>query len=228
MRFAVMGTVLALFILAAVLLPAVFFPVVAPFINELRTDAASESLSCTTGTGETSCTIALTDAHMHYDTTEMTITETSPGSADRTSTTTVAAGDHQSIAITGLSASTAYTFNATYVKQASGITGELADMLKLYPLIFLWGPLLVGVGVAGWFLWKAPIPGLVRVALGGALVIFVFYFLPTINSWADTIAADANVSGISGYAAAVNLMPAITLGVVLILAGIFFFRRNSA
>ena len=80
----------------------------------------------------------------------MTVTETSPSSADRTTDTTVGA-DRVTLSLTGLAATTTYTFTVDYEKvdaQASTATG-LPDFLILAPIFFVLMMLVIGVIVGG-------------------------------------------------------------------------------
>jgi hypothetical protein len=131
---AVVGALLLSF---AVLIVTATLPKVASTIASVRTDAAQDAgLNCSTGSGETSCEITLTDESAYPDTSAMTVTETSPGSADRTSSTTVQA-DRTTLTIAGLTASTSYTFTVDYDAVAADIDGPLNSLLVFVP--FLWG-----------------------------------------------------------------------------------------
>ena len=127
-----------------------FLPNVADLVNTARTDPTTQSwLTCSTD-GAGACTITLADAHMHSDTSGMTVTETSPSSADRTTDTPVGA-DRVTLSLTGLASTTTYTFTVDYEKvdaQASTATG-LPDFLNLAPIIFVLMMLVVGVIVGG-------------------------------------------------------------------------------
>lgn len=127
-----------------------FLPNVADMVNTARTDPTQQTgLQCTT-TGAGVCTLTLSDPHMQADTSGMTVTETAPSSADRTSTTTVGA-DRTTLTITGLAAAILYTFTVDYEKvdaQAADATG-LPDFLNLAPFIFVLMMLVVGVIVGG-------------------------------------------------------------------------------
>lgn len=110
-------------------------PTIVPLAEDARTDDATEvALVCTTGIADTSCAITLADIHEYNDTTQMTVTETAPGSGDRTSNTTVAA-DRVTLTIASLATSTAYTFTTAYKIQAADISGPLNDLLRFLPLL---------------------------------------------------------------------------------------------
>lgn len=97
-----------------VVLVAVFGQIVS-LANEARTVEVIEAgLTCTTGAGSTSCAVTLVSPHAFaFAADGMTVLETSPGSADRTSTSTLAS-NRTTLTVAGLSASTAYTFTVTH------------------------------------------------------------------------------------------------------------------
>ena len=97
-----------------VVLVAVFSQLV-NLANEARTVEASEvGLTCTTLAGETSCAVTLVSPHAFAFTADgMTVLETTPGSVDRTSTSTLAS-DRTALTVAGLTASTDYTFTVTH------------------------------------------------------------------------------------------------------------------
>jgi len=69
-------------------------------------------LTCSTGVGETTCTITLLVAHETATCTNLTVTETSPGSGAKTCGGVAA--DKTTVTVTGLTASTSYTFSVAY------------------------------------------------------------------------------------------------------------------
>ncbi len=123
-------------------------------LNEAkRTDDAAETgLVCSTGVGQSSCNIVLAVKHQYSDTTQMTVTETSPSSVDRTSTTTVDP-DRVTLIVGGLVASTAYTFNVDYKQIAANVSDGLNDFLRQVPVLVVIGifavALLAAVAVIG-------------------------------------------------------------------------------
>lgn len=120
-----------------VILVMVSLPAIASTSAAVRTDAAQDTgVNCTTGSGETSCTITLAAEHAWPDTTAMTVTETSPGSADRTSQSTVQS-DRTMVLISGLTASTSYTFTVDYAVQASDVSDALNSLLVPLPLLIV-------------------------------------------------------------------------------------------
>ena len=110
-------------------------PTIVPLAEDARTDDASESaLVCTTGAAATACSFTLAQIHEYNDTTQMTVTETAPGSVDRTANTTVAS-DRVTLTVASLATSTAYTFTTAYKIQAADISGPLNDLLRFLPLL---------------------------------------------------------------------------------------------
>lgn len=142
---AVLGALVLSF---ATVIITVTLPAIAENISDVRTEASQETgLGCSTGVGETSCSVTLAAEHAYPDTTDMTVTETSPGSADWTSATTVGT-DRATLTVTGLTASTSYTFTVDYRAVAANIGDPLNSVLTFVP--FLWGlggVLLVAVAV---------------------------------------------------------------------------------
>lgn len=139
--------------LSAVLAIVVFIGVIIVMIiplsgilHDLRVDGFSEGLGCTAS--GTSCTITLTSDHEHFDTTHITVTETAPGAADRTSTSTLDARGRNDIVVEGLTDTVIYAFTVGYEIQGSNISNELEDFLRLTgpTLIFF---MVIGVFVLG-------------------------------------------------------------------------------
>jgi len=132
----IIGSLVLIFVVTLVLSQ---LPNIASEITDVRTDPASQvGLGCATAAGETSCTLTLAADHAFPDTSAMTVTETAPGSADRTSSTTVQT-DRSMITIAGLSESTSYTFNVDYAVVAPDVDAGLNAFLTFMPFI-------VGVG----------------------------------------------------------------------------------
>lgn len=208
---------IAVAILLVLFLSLALFPLFASLANKTRVTATSEGLSCITAAGETSCNLNLTDAHMHFDTTEMTVTETSPGSGDRTAGTVVRISDRQQIAVSGLSGGTSYNFTVAYLKQATDVSDMMADVLNLAPVFFLFGPLALIVIAFGWAMLTVDMPWALRIGLGVVLVIGAVYFLPGMNAWVARITGASSISDFSGLKAAVRLFPFIAL---LLVAGL--------
>jgi len=123
-------------------------PGIADQIAEVRTEPTQDvGLGCSTGTGETSCTITLTQEDAYPDTTDMVVTETSPGSVDRTNQSTVQA-DRLMIAVTGLVQSTAYVFTVDYQIVDAQVSDGLNSVLSFMPfLVAIGGLVLVVVAV---------------------------------------------------------------------------------
>lgn len=137
------GLVAVIFLAFTAIVIAIFLGDIVTLSEGTRTDAAQEAgLTCTTGVGETTCTITLPAEHEYPDTTGLTVTETSPGAGDWTANTTVST-DRVTLTITGLTASTVYVFTANYLVLAPGISNVLNGFLRLLPVLVVLG----GVGV---------------------------------------------------------------------------------
>ena len=107
-----------------------------------RTNPAQDSaLACATGSG-TSCDVTITAAHAHRDTTDLTVTETSPGSVDRTSTSSLDS-DLTTLTISGLTTGTSYLFTVDYSVVDPNISGSLNQLLVSFPLLLVVGLLAV-------------------------------------------------------------------------------------
>lgn len=127
----------ALVMVFVIVIVTVTLPAITAANEDVRTDSAQETgLSCSTGVGETTCTLTLAAAHAYPDTSGMVVTETSPGSTDRTSAATVQA-DRTMVALTGLTASTSYMFTVDYAVVATNVSSGLNAFLSFVP--FLWG-----------------------------------------------------------------------------------------
>lgn len=105
-----------------------------------RSTGATESLNCSTGVGQTSCDVTLSSASAFSGMEYVTVTETSPGSVDRTSGSTLAS-DGVTLTVGGLVASTAYTFDVGYRHVRDGVPGPLNAAMQ--------APLQVLIGFAG-------------------------------------------------------------------------------
>ncbi len=114
-------------------------------ITSMRSDVATESESCTTGVGQTSCDVTLDSQHLFEDSTGLAVTETSPGSGSLTSTLTPS--DQVTLTIEGLSASTSYAFSINYLTEKEVLTeyGLFNDLLQMIPNIVV----LMVVGLSG-------------------------------------------------------------------------------
>lgn len=128
-----------------------FMPALISSSDDLRSIAASESHSCTTSAGGV-CSIDLDGETYKYNTEGMTVTETSPGAADRTAATTVS-DDRTSISITGLTALTAYTFTVAYREVDPDLNSAYTSILNVSPplvAVVVIGSILLGIGFVIW------------------------------------------------------------------------------
>ncbi len=118
---------------------AIILPSIVSQSEGIRTvDAEAAGLTCTTPVGITTCSTTLPTEHEYTNTTRMTVTETNPGSVDRTATTTVGS-DRVTLTITGLAANTVYTITVGYAEQAAGISNSLNGLLRVMPVLLLLG-----------------------------------------------------------------------------------------
>ena len=137
------------------ILSVTIFPI-SQKVNSLRTAQVTDTgLACATGVGETSCTVTLS-ALSAYEPIAFTgnavVSETSPSSVVRTSTT-VLNSNLNTITIQGLTQSTSYLFNVEFYKVTDSVANatHLDSLLKRFNLIFVIGTLLVlvvGVGLS--------------------------------------------------------------------------------
>lgn len=140
-------------VVVAMVCAAVFLPQVASLSHDARAEAVlAEAHACATAAGQTSCAIVLDHPHLHDTTVHLRVLETSPGSQDRTSATSVAS-DQQTLTISGLSPETAYQFAVDYERE-HGALGPAGGLLGAFPLLFTIGMLLLGV-VAGLIVTRA-------------------------------------------------------------------------
>ncbi len=130
----------------------VMFPEIVSLSESARTQAAQDvALGCTSDTSG-ACTITLTSAHEYSTPAFMTVTETSPGSVDRTAATTVGV-NRITLGITGLDTSpTAYTFTVDYIERNALVSAGTNEFLSRLPLILVIGLMVSGIGgaIASW------------------------------------------------------------------------------
>ena len=146
--FGIAGGIVGLVI--AFLLIVEALPEITPKAEDTRTNQVDENgLACATGAGETSCSVTLAQEHAFASTAYMTVTEASPGSADRTASTVVDADDRVTLAISGLSPSTSYTFDVNHGVVDATLGPFLALLLHSFtPLWLFGGGFLVFLGFA--------------------------------------------------------------------------------
>lgn len=113
-----------------------FAPDIIATTDDMRSVATTEAGKTCTTDGAGACTISLGGETYKFDTEGMTVTETSPGSADRTSQTTVSA-DRTEITIASLSPTTGYTFTIVYQAIDTDLTIGFATALGLVPIVFI-------------------------------------------------------------------------------------------
>ena len=123
-------------------------PLVLRGFADWRTQDATASLSCSTGVGETDCAITLPSQHEYTTMSFVTVTETSPGSGDKTSETTIASSRDQ-LTVTGLLASTSYNFDVDYKEQNDAVDNGGNELLRQMPWAAPLGLLLAGILLVG-------------------------------------------------------------------------------
>lgn len=124
------GAIAFVFFLLMILIPVL--PDLIDRTEDARTDSEQETgLACSTGVGETSCSVTLAEEHAFEDTTAMTVTETSPSSVDRTTNASLAS-DGVTVTVGGLSASTSYEFTVDYLVLAPGLSGPADRFLRAF------------------------------------------------------------------------------------------------
>lgn len=200
-------------------------PTISNIMRDVRTDATSESLGCTTGAAVTACVITLTDPHAHGDETDLTVTETSPGSG--TKTATVNRADRTQVTVSGLTAGTTFTFTVAYLILATNVNSDESDAMK-------WIPILIFVAAIALVLWLvfgalAGAAKLVLFIVGVVLALFAILLLPVVNDVTADAAADAASPGLTGL---LNFSPiiwiAVTLGIVAVIFIRIFVTKKSA
>ena len=145
------GIIVGVFVLFILIMAAT--PIIADLTHDEQATAVSENDSCATGAG-TSCSVTLDNAHIHAGTTHMTVTETSPGSSDRTATSSLSNVDRTTLTISSLTTATTYNFTIAYERRNSNITAQVNDMLSIFPAGFFFGFfVLIGIAVVMAFVW---------------------------------------------------------------------------
>ena len=135
------------FILSVTILP------ISQRVNELRTDTHQDTgLGCT-GTAANECLITLSNKSAYEPIApNWTVTETSPGSVDRTAQS-VLDSNLQNVTISGVVNGTPYVFTVDYYKVDTTVASatHLDSILKRFNLILVVGTmavLVVGVGIS--------------------------------------------------------------------------------
>ncbi len=130
----------------------VMFPEIISLNETARTQPAQNvAVGCTSDTAGV-CTVTITSGHEYSTNAFMTVTETSPGSVDRTAGTTPQT-DRTMLTVTGLSTTpTAYTFTVDYMERNALLSEGANEFLSRLPLILVIGLMATGVGgaIAAW------------------------------------------------------------------------------
>ena len=118
---------------------AVILPDVMDAAETARTELATQTgMSCTPGAGETSCDVTLDTEHAYAITDGMTVTETAPGSTDRTDDTTVGA-DRLTLTIAGLTALQPYTFTVEHRVVDPTVSPQAAGLVERFGFLLIVG-----------------------------------------------------------------------------------------
>jgi len=130
---------------------SIMFNPIASKVNDLRTDQQIDTgLACSTGSA-TECTVTLTEKSAYEPVApNWTVTETSPGSVNRTATS-VLSSNLQDVTVSGLTASTSYVFTIDYYKVDTNVENatSLNSVLKRFNLLIVIGLLIILVVGAG-------------------------------------------------------------------------------
>jgi hypothetical protein len=137
--------IFSLFAAVAILTQA--FPDLWNEVEDHRAVAVADTGSgCTTGAAETECSFSLSEESAYATTFGITVTETSPGSADWTDSTTLAL-DRTTVTISGLAGSTAYLFDVDYKGVNPDLSDDANNLLERFALVMVGGIVLVGAAL---------------------------------------------------------------------------------
>ena len=129
---------------AALLVLVQSFPDIWGEVESARTvDVSDTGLGCSTGAGETECSFSLSEENAYATNYGITVTETSPGSADWSSSTSIGT-DRTTVTISGLAGSTAYLFDVDYKGVNPQLTDDANNLLERSTLFLVAGAVLVG------------------------------------------------------------------------------------
>lgn len=137
--------------LFAIPVGAVIFLLISAFFSDVyeqaeltRTEAVTEAgLTCSTGVGEASCSVTASQVHAFVDAgAGATVTETSPGSGDRTADATLGS-DGLTWTVSNLDPSTNYEFTIDHLVVDSDIPSWTAELLHQFPVMWLLGGVVV-------------------------------------------------------------------------------------
>lgn len=123
-------------------------PTVVNLNEDVRTDPKTAAgLTCATAVGASTCAVTLPSVHEYADTSFTTITETAPGTGTRTGSIS---DNGVTVTVSGLNASTSYTFSIVYQERGADVSDGMNDILLQTPVL-LGLALLVAtmLGVAG-------------------------------------------------------------------------------
>ncbi len=108
-------------------------------VHAVRTDPSTVALACTTGVGDTECDVSLPRPAFDNTTTNLTVTESSPGAGSRSA---LIANNRTTVTVQTLSTSTAYTFNVAYVIPNPNMVGfagfdQALEVIPLFMVIII-------------------------------------------------------------------------------------------
>ena len=133
---------------------SVMIPSISSKVNNLRTDQVTETLlQCSTLPTTTECTVQLANKSAYEPISpRIVVTETSPGSVIRTSTS-ILDSNLQDVTISGLANNLTYQFTIQYYKVDTVVQNStsLNSILKRFNLLIVLGALavlVVGVGLS--------------------------------------------------------------------------------
>ena len=129
---------------AAVVVLTQAFPDLWSEVEEARTaDVTESSKSCSTGAGVTECSFSLLQENAYNNTHGLTITETSPGSADRSASASIAM-ERKQVTVAGLTPSTSYVFDVEFKGVNPALSDDANNLLERFALVVVGGIVLVG------------------------------------------------------------------------------------
>lgn len=146
--------IIVLFIATGVVLMALAMPEIIGLTVTAQTNEAEDTFACATGVA-TSCALTLSDPNYQANMAEITVTETSPSSVNRTADSSINAS-RTIVTVTGLSTATSYNFTVDYLVAEAEISTALGLFLDSVPILLgLLLAVLATVAIAA-VLWPRP------------------------------------------------------------------------
>jgi len=128
----------------AVVVSLLTIPVVSTVAHNAQAAPAAEQFAVTTGTGQTSATVILSQPHIHADTTHMSATSDNPG--DSPSVTAYNPSTRQATVV-GLAPSATRTLTVHYEIDALGDFPGAGALLGMAPLLWVGGAIALAVAM---------------------------------------------------------------------------------